>query len=150
MPFSTIGFHAASDEEGREWGAASALIGSYLRGLSFDDAFIVYVTPDSTHVTILTTEDASKLKLKYDGKLPTADDILLTGSKTSELGCRLEQHIMLQTACVHTSNVHRRCWVKANTSDWGSLVETLRPVACVGQSLALAQMGHDIRVIFSL
>ena len=40
-----------------------------------DDAFIVYVTRDPTYVTILTAEDAAKFNLKYDGKLPTADDI---------------------------------------------------------------------------
>ena len=75
---SLIGFHAASDGQQRENGAANAVLGAYYAAMRLSYPAIAYLTTASpTEVIYLTQESAKKYEIAYEGALPAEGDIQL-------------------------------------------------------------------------
>jgi hypothetical protein len=75
---SLIGFHAASDSQHRENGAANAVLGAYYTAMGLSYPAIAYLTTASpTEVIYLTHESAKKYGIAYEGALPTEGNIQL-------------------------------------------------------------------------
>jgi hypothetical protein len=76
--FSLIGFHAASDQNHKEWAAANAVVGGYYKELGLsDDAIALFTTAPPEQLIYLTAETASKYHIEYQGVLPTDVSIQL-------------------------------------------------------------------------
>jgi hypothetical protein len=145
---SLIGFHAASDSQRRENGAANAVLGAYYTAMGLSYKAIAYLTTASpTEVIYLTEESAKKYGIAYEGALPTEGDIQLLLQRLFPPPSPQSQSSPQPSGIVTTDNLMLR---RDPDPSSPSILEGLYPdYIPAGQHFSVKHSSHACRKIYS-